>query len=164
MREAVGTTSIFKIVLAFTFLFVGFLAIAINYNRAYKVKNQSISIIERYEGLTNNTIKILNNYLKNSGYEDKGKCPSSVDNKNVFGSSNLESSELRLVKENEEYYYCVYYNCTAKTCTIGNNNRIKYNIRVFSKFSLPFFGSLATFKITGETKSIKLYDEAQKLK
>jgi len=34
MKQAVGTTTVFKLVLAFTLLFSAFLAVAITYNKA----------------------------------------------------------------------------------------------------------------------------------
>ena len=51
MRESIGTQTIFKAVLIFTFLFSGFIAVAITYNKAYKIKNEVINILEKYEGV-----------------------------------------------------------------------------------------------------------------
>lgn len=143
MRESIGTTSIFQIMLALIFIFVAFIAIAINYNRAYRVKNQAISIFERYEGTRPITIEILNTYLINNGYSDRGKCPTGY-----YGSTNLNTNTLERATDKKTYFYCV---SSTKV-----KEGIKYNIRVFSKFSIPLLGDLLTFKISGETKSVKL--------
>ena len=45
MREATGATTTMKMALAFTILFAAFLAIAITYNRAFKLKNEALSIL-----------------------------------------------------------------------------------------------------------------------
>ena len=52
MRESVGSTWLFGIVLAFTLIFSGFLVLALSYSKAYKLKNEVTSMIEKYEGLT----------------------------------------------------------------------------------------------------------------
>ena len=66
MKHTVTTSSVFKYILVFTFIFAAFLALAITYNRVYKLKNQSISIIEKYEGIVKGkkSLGLVNNYLK----------------------------------------------------------------------------------------------------
>ena len=39
MRESVGTATLFEMIIGFTLLFAGFLAVAINYNKGFKLKN-----------------------------------------------------------------------------------------------------------------------------
>ena len=50
MKEAVGSTLLLNIVIVFLFVYVMFLAVAINYAKAFSVKNQIINIIEQSEG------------------------------------------------------------------------------------------------------------------
>lgn len=164
MKQTVATTTIFKAVLVFTFLFAGFLAIAIVYNRAYKMKNESISVIEKYEGATPRAIGIINNYLSNNGYTTKGNCKDGE-----YGVKNLNSTDIEQVtNNNEKYYYCISYYCATTSCSINSNltpngNKIFYKYKLFFKFNLPFLGELFTFEVTGETKGISLYSENQKL-
>ena len=47
MREAIGGTWIFSIVIVFIVLFTSFLAISVNYSKAFRVKNGIINIIEK---------------------------------------------------------------------------------------------------------------------
>ena len=157
MRQAVSTSTIFKAILAFTFLFSGFLAIAIVYNKAYKMKNEAISILEKYEGTNDTSIKIINNYLKNNGYSTKGKCNSA----NEYGIKDLNDNSFEKAQGNTEYYYCISYNCTNDVCNINSGGKIYYHYRLFFKFNLPFFGELFTFDVTGESKGIKLYSDKQ---
>lgn len=160
MKEASATSSIFKIVLAFTLLFSGFLSIAIVYNRAYRMKNESLAIIEKYEGINSSSLKIVNNFLKNSGYTTMDKC-----NSDEFGVKNLDSNTYEKAKEGTDYYYCISYYCSSKKCKITNSgNEIFYNLKLFFKFNLPFLGELTTFKIAGITKGINLYMDSQLLK
>lgn len=159
MRESTASSTIFKLVLAFTLLFAGFISLAIVYNRAYRLKNGSLAIIEKYEGNIENSVKIMNNYLRNSGYKTMGNC----DN-NEYGVMSLDKNDIELANSKTKYYYCLSQTCSQKTCKIGNKNQIYYNLKLFFKFDLPFIGEIFTYKVTGQTKSINLYVENQKLK
>jgi len=158
MKQAVGTTTVFKLVLAFTLLFSAFLAVAITYNKAYKLKNETISILEKYEGVNKKSLKIINNYLHNSGYNTRGSC-----DVGEYGVKDLNKEAYELAKNNERYYYCINYYCTTRSCKVNGNEDIFYKVKLFFDFNLPFFGELTTFKITGDTKAIKLYTRYQKL-
>ena len=50
MRESIGGTWLFGIVIVFIALFSAFLAYSISYTRAFNVKNEIINYIERNEG------------------------------------------------------------------------------------------------------------------
>ncbi|NLA32492.1 MAG: hypothetical protein GX864_00885, partial [Mollicutes bacterium] len=63
MREAVGGTWLFQIAIVFIILFSGYLALSVNYSRAFKVKNEILAIIERNEGLREKSVLEINNYL-----------------------------------------------------------------------------------------------------
>lgn len=155
MRQAVGTTTILKMVLAFTLLFSAFLAVAIVYNKAYKLKNEALSILEKYEG-SSEAYGLINNYLKNSGYNTMDYCKD-----DETGISSLDRDSITHASEGNKSYYCISYECSNGNCRIGNNNKIYYNFRLFFKFNLPFFGDIFTFSVTGKTKGIKLYSELQ---
>lgn len=157
MKQAVATTTVFKAVLAFTILFSAFLAVAITYNKVYKLKNETISILEKYEGVNDISIKIINNYLYNSGYNTKGNCEAGE-----YGVVDLKNNTYELAQNNKQYYYCLNYFCTEDICKL-NKNEIFYKTKLFFKFNIPFLGELAVFKITGDTKGIKYYDVNQKL-
>ena len=163
MKTTVSTSTVFKAVILFTLLFASFLAIAIVYNKAYKMKNEAISIIEKYEGATSKTIGLINNYLYNNNYKTKGNCENGD-----YGVTDLNSNKLESVKSGEKYYYCISSYCATKGCQINstdtNGNKIFFKYKLFFKFNLPFFGDIFTFSITGETKGIRLYSENQKLK
>ena len=52
MREAIGGTWLFGIVILFIALFSAFLAYSVSYTKAFNTKNEIINIIERNEGFT----------------------------------------------------------------------------------------------------------------
>lgn len=151
MREAVGTTWIFQLVIIFILIFAAYLALTINYSRAFMVKNEALTIIEKYEGMQNRTIDTVNGYLQTSGYKEMGVCPSGW-----YGISNLDSTKAEESSSNKKYYWCY-------TKIKGYNNtspgRAYYKIRMFFKFELPVIGRLLTFDVDGKTYEMdKTYD------
>ena len=154
MKATISLTTLFKAMIAFILLFAAFLTLAITYNKAFRLKNEALSIIEKYEGVTRKSLKIVNNYLSNSRYSTKNSCKMGE-----YGATSL--TELKLVQVSNEsdrnYYYCLTENVDSK------NKKISYKVKVFFKFNLPFFGDLMTFPISGESKDIKYYSKEQRL-
>ena len=151
MRESVGTTWTFTIVLTFTFIFTGFLILAINYARAYRVKNELTTIIEKYEGITTegkNSLEIMNNFLINNHHNAIGACPIEEEGRTVYGVEDLNSNIIDTAEEGKRYHYCISYEINENDCTAI------YYITVFYDFNLPVFGQLRKFKIKGQTNEI----------
>ena len=53
MRDAVGGAFMIKLLLVFLAVYTIFIAIAINYAKAFRVKNKVLNIIEQNEGIKN---------------------------------------------------------------------------------------------------------------
>lgn len=139
MREVSGTTWTFQLIILFILIFACFLTLVLNYSKAYRVKNEVISILEKYEGATPESLEIINNYLYDSAYKNKGRCP-----EGWYGVDNYEGLAEQALN-NKNYYYCFEEN--------SRSGRIYYEIRLFYRFSLPVLGELATFKVNGRTKA-----------
>ena len=73
---------------------------------------------------------------------------------NEYGIDNLKSKSFTK-NSRKSYYYCV--------STTKKDNKVFYNIKLFSKFNVPFLGDIFTFKITGRTKGVKYYSTDQLL-
>lgn len=137
MREAIGGTWIFTIVIVFIVLFSGYLAISVNYSKAFKVKNQILTIIEQKEGLDKNAQSEIETYLNGVGYAVYGKC---------------DKTETGMVQNTNHtgYKYCV----SKRKSGSGTLERTYYRVRVWFRLDLPIFGNLFTFPVTGETKAV----------
>ncbi len=134
MREAIGGTWIFGIVITFIVLFSSYLAISVNYSKAFHVKNEMVSIIEKYEGFNSTSESVIANYIQSYGYGVRGSCSDRGEG--------IDGSDGR-------YKYCI-------SCTSTNDSLKKsyYTITVFFKLDLPVIGNIFTFPVTGSTKSI----------
>ena len=152
MRQAIGSTWLMQLVIIFMLIFVAFLALTINFTKAFKIKNELVTIIEKNEGLsegTNGTIYFINNYLSNNGYMTKGYCA-----EDEFGKNSLSLDDTSLpvqADEDEKYFYCIK---KTSYSTSAFPNRAKYTIRIFFHFSLPVIGDLFTFSSEGTTIDI----------
>ena len=92
----------YKAVLIFTLIFAAFISLAIIYNKTYKIKNESLNIIQKYEGININSLTIINKYLKNNGYSHTGNCDA-----DEYGIDDLESTNLSKSQSGKKYYYCL---------------------------------------------------------
>ena len=139
MREVSGTTWTFQLIILFILIFACFLSLVLNYSKAYRAKNEVISIMEKYEGATVESLEIINNYLYESAYNNKGKCP-----EGWYGVDNYEGG-AELAENTKKYYYCFEEN--------PQSGRIYYEIRLFYRFSLPVLGQLGVFQVKGRTRA-----------
>lgn len=149
MRQAIGTTWIMQLVIVFMLIFVAFLALTINYTKAFKMKNELITFIEKNEGITerkDGTLDLINNYLEYNGYNVQGRCPSGS-----YGVDDLNDPILKEAQDGGRYYYCIQKISSAGPSTI---NRARYHVTIFFHFSLPIIGDIFTFSVDGETVDI----------
>lgn len=142
MREVSGTTWTFQIMILFILIFACFLTLVLNYSKAYKVKNEVLTIIEKYEGVTEGdggSLSIINNYLYERAYHNRGQCPAGWYGARDFNGTIEES------QGGGGYYYCFQEQSTGQ--------RVYYNVRLFYRFNLPVIGEIATFRVNGRTDS-----------
>ena len=74
MREAIGGAVVLKVVLIFILVINAYLALSVNYSKAFKTKNRVISLIEQYENYENAATEI-DSYLQSVNYLADVSCP-----------------------------------------------------------------------------------------
>ena len=182
MRESIGGTWTMQIVIVFILFFVAFITLTINYTRAFKVKNEIISIIEREDGFTysaSNKIQdgagareLIASYLTNNGYSAKGRCDLNWTGVTSIDINKADDDSIyQLVDDahkNDKYYYCIQkiqvpVKGKANPEKYNYNNRAYYRVRLFFKFSIPVFGDLTTFKVEGESLEVYFNGDGLKL-
>ncbi len=149
MREAIGSTFLFNLMIIFIFFFAAFLAIAINYSQAFSVKNKVINMIEQYEGTSREAQNEIFNQINTYGYYREKNCECGTDlscsriNEKVDGGTiqNINGTPLKGL-------------CVRKFTTGANNTDVYYSVTTYVGFNLPFIGNLITFPVKGETKII----------
>lgn len=146
MRESIGGAWILGIVMTFIVLFASFLAISINYSKAFKVKNNVVDLIEKNEGMNEDAAEAIYGYLQSQGYILKGKRDSGYVGFDMISKASDQSKSLYCVKKNT---------ITTETAL----EKSYYSVEVFFRLDLPIFGDIFTFSVTGETMSIYFADD-----
>ena len=137
MREAVGGTWIMQIAIVFIILFAGYLAMSVNYSKAFKVKNEVVSIIVRNEGVTDEAHREIEEYVTNNSHYVYGACEAGHDGYPKDST-------------NGKYLYCVKPTCIKNS----NFEKAYYKVTVFFKLDLPYLGDIFTFRVQGETEQV----------
>lgn len=147
MREAIGSTFLFNIMIVFIFFFASFLAISINYSQAFRIKNQIINYIEQYEGIDDKKDRErIINYINSSGYYRDIDCATNGGN-NFEGNTRDDNGSNVSVGSNRARGLCIKK-------LKNNNGDTYYRVTTFVKFNLPIIGDFFTFPVKGETRII----------
>ena len=117
MKAVSESTWTFQMIIFFMLIFACFLTLVLNYNKAYAIKNRTLSIIEKYEGVTYESLDIINGYMYEKGYKTTGKCQDGW-----FGAIDLEGN-VEESKSSEQYYYCFKENANNKNQIYFTCNR-----------------------------------------
>ena len=171
MKEAIGGSWLYTLVMVMIVLFTTFVSVTTNYTRTYKIKDQLISIIERNGGVTTDTLTQINSYLNSLGYTATGECPSgdldSGENWRGFSrSDNTGTSD----SYGDSAKYCIYkhiISCRVKTSgnevvTFSGQNgyntipRAYYGVTAFFRLDWPILREVIRIQLTGETSIIYL--------
>lgn len=143
MKESIGTTYLFQIVIVFVLLFTGYLCLSINYSRSYAVKNSIVHAIEREKGMNERTKTRIHQYLSKVGFRSSGKCPDGYTGYDINGE----------VAGGGKGVYCVE-EIVSQEATAQLPRRSYYRVAVFYKLDLPIFNSVFSFKNYGDTYQI----------
>jgi len=153
MRDAFGGAFMIKLFLVFIIIYVGFTAIALNYAKAFKVKNQVIE------------------YLESNEITNIGSMPASAyDAMNeYFEKEILGKMNYRAEGDCEPYsLYCQNGIVIEKGGEAENTQGVYYKVSTYFGWSIPFINKLLAldnkedgaktatgrWKISGETRVI----------
>ena len=153
MRDAFGSTFMFKLIIIFIVFYVSFMTIAVSYAKVFRVKNGVIDILEQYQYDSNafnaqNIIDKVDNYLKEFPYNEgrnnnvENMCKADYENKN------RESDKTFSYKFTEN-----------GACIIGTDlgeGSVFYEVVVYLVVSFPLFNQDFVIPIRGETTTIHI--------
>lgn len=155
MRQTIGGTWILTLVILFILLFAAFIILTLNYSRNVGVKNELINMVEKYGGINENSVELVNNYLNYSGYNATGVCVNDgEDTTGVYGASSLSNNRLEPARQGASYYYCIKKYRGANTSNY-------YQVTIFYRFNLPIIGDASGFSIKGTTSNFQSDDESR---
>ena len=134
MKEAIGTSMVFNLILIFVGVFIALLVGSLAYSKGFKVRNKIIDLIERNEGYTDTAKNEIDQNLSDIGYYlmINRKCE--------------ERNGIQPLQNNSPYRYCVYKYNTSK----GEY----YGVQVFIHFDFPIIGDFIEIPLYGESRII----------
>ena len=146
MKEAVGGTSLFVIVLSVMTVFAIYISLSVNWNMAYKAKDEIVFAIEKNKGVNKQSLDEISYYLSNAGYYSTGNCGCASG----YTVGTKKTKDYSATGDNSANY------CIIKTNYANDNGFEKayYSVRVFFKLDLPIIRHL-DIKIDGETRVIE---------
>ena len=159
MREAIGATWITGVVLAFIALFSGYLALSINYSKAFKVKDGIVDRLEKHSGPNKEAIEDIADMLEDIGYNSKGTC-SMLEDQSASDYVGVTKNHVSKNPGNGAYNYCLVRINSNKTNGVvtgdkkGQLTAAYYRVVVFFSLSLPIINNMGSFFVTGETINI----------
>ncbi|MCR5787487.1 MAG: hypothetical protein K6G37_00105 [Bacilli bacterium] len=162
MKEAIGGTWLFQIVIVFVFLFAGYICLSINHSKAFAVKDDIIEAIERNNGIDftvksgDKTTKEIVERLKTASYRTGGNCSrlyKNNDDRNQGVWYGYSRDGVRQDGDNAISTYCV------REIDVSNKyselpRMVYYQVVVFYQLDLPVLNSIMSFKVSGDTKLI----------
>ncbi len=166
MREAIGGTWIFQIVVFFILLFTGFMCLSINQSKAYNVKSSMIDAIERNNGINLSGIQTGDQAmeeivasLKDRAYRTTGKCPNSVAD--PFTGELIPyvgfDRDGNLSSTNSAFCIASFRADDVQPQEVPELPTMTYyRIIVFYQLDLPVFHDLFNFSLRGDTKVISV--------
>lgn len=151
MRSSMGAAWIFSISLTFTILIVAYLAISVNYARAFKIKSNIVTKIEEHEGYNEDLGREIEDYLVDQGYTAYGRCENRI--------------QVNGYEDDWELQDCLGNNAPAGECGVcvyrrpsatGDGDicaaRSSYRVVAFFKFDLPLVSYFTSFQVGGESR------------
>ena len=131
MRDAFGGAFFIKLMLIFFVVYISFIAVALNYAKAFRIKNTIVNFIEEHEGYDTPVQDLVENYVADMGYYVSSVGP---DSSTKYGQG-----------------------CTGRGYCVTNmySDELRgtyYKVTTFIEITFPFFGLNITVPISGETR------------
>ena len=119
-------------------------------NKAYKVKNEIVSLIQKHNGLNEQTLNEIQSYMTKVSYRTSGKCDSDEKGFTASGTTINNDRALFCVKTRLITDYSV-----DGASSVGQFPDVAYyQIKVFFSVDLPVLHSVFTYRVTGSTKKM----------
>lgn len=169
LKEAIGGTWIFVIVITFLAVFTTFVSVSTNYSRCYKIKDEVLLTLERNHGINAESISAINAYLKGTGYSSVGKCPEDGTCWYPFGISKNYSTGYTKPGDKNTNYCIAKYQITSRSDDgsktiytngpVGHPESAYYGVVIFFRLDWPIFRQMFSIDISGETSIIYLVND-----
>lgn len=150
MRDAIGGAMTLQIILIFMIIINCYLAFSVNYTKAFRVKNEILSIIEKNEGLTCSAVEQINDFMLKNNYKMNEKFEVWCTN-NGYSVADVGAGS-----------FCYKYQKVDIQGTSNEDSKYKsayYTVATFVNMDIPLINNIIPaagniFLVKGETSQI----------
>ena len=147
MREAIGSTFLYNIIIIFIVITFGFLSATISYMKAFKINGAVAKSLERFEGYNNLSAQEIDNSMNTLGYRTDPygnlKCPEHT-HKGVTYSP--------ILTYGTKHKYCIYE-------YPKENGYFTYGILTYINMDVPIVGGVFSLPVYSETERIYQFNQ-----
>lgn len=151
MKEAIGQTFSLEFIIVFLLLLNGYMAFNVNYTKAFRVKNEIRSIIQKNEGLTKEAMKDIDDYMQKVNY---------TQSEGFTDWCSKDGRDLYVCTTPSNRKFCMDVVTSDKYGTRdGHNIAAYYTVYTFVDINIPLINRIydtigGIFAVTGETSLI----------
>lgn len=148
MKEAIGGVFSLEFIIVFLLLLNGYLAFNVNYTKAFRVKNEIRSIIQKNEGLTESAMDDIGNYMQKTNYHQNTQFNDWCTKKGYYVCDTGVGKFCMEVASSDKY-----------GTRDGKNIAAYYTVYTFVDINIPVLNNLlpalgGLFVVSGETSLI----------
>lgn len=159
MRDSVGAAWVFGICLTFIIMFTAYLAISLNYAKAFRVKNHVISMIEENGGYEEDKLESkIKDYIYSQGLTATGTCQNRIA---TDFDDKWEPEPIAKIALNDtgddKYNVCIYKSLDRSQGDTEPAERYIYRVVTFFRFDIPVVRYFSSFQVAGESRYIYDY-------
>lgn len=164
MKESIGNTMLYNIVIVFVIVFIGLFVTSITYSKGYKVKNRMIEVIEKTYPICisqnktfNDCNKMItdkiNNELNTIGYRGAPLNWNSKPCTDIL-VKNINTNLVKYVNvTSSQYQVCFAAINASGSDYVSNNSNVYYVVNAYMYLDLPLIGDNLQLPVRGETKT-----------
>ncbi len=157
MKDAFGGAFMINIMLIFLGIFISFIAVAVSYAKAFRVKNQIINYIQQYEGLTRDAEDAIDRYLKEAAYYvnvSTGDACYATRTNSELGSGCKEVEGVNPYQLRPQEAMCTDRGYCVRSVPVNSNGNTGtyYVITTYLQIQFTLFNLSFNVPITGETR------------
>jgi hypothetical protein len=166
MKESIGTTWIFTIVIAFIALFASYLAFSVNYSKSFRVKDGIVERINKHNGFNKQAVDDINELLGTINYNARGDCYRWFDSNSTDESvdalatgdyhyAGVSGTDVSIDSStrNQRFNYCVMRVMKPQSSR-ADIQSVYYKVIVFYSLQIGNITLGSQFRTTGETQTM----------
>lgn len=152
MRQAIGSTALYNIIIIFIVITFAFLTATLSYMKAFKLNGRIAKSLEKFEGYNILSANEIETTLSNLGYRVNDTGNASCSNRKHRGKNYVPITTVSTNIGNTKYKYCVYE-------YPKENSYFIYGIVTYIYMDIPLIGGTFSLPVYSETERIYEFNQ-----